>query len=187
MGGRGAGRAGNVSRVRSRAGKWVNAPLVLLGLALAVGLHEGAVRLLMVRPSLLRLLPQAVTFYIHDIYMQCDRPVVHLQEANARYDPELFYTLRPGTFTYRTFEDQNFQRELERQLATRTDLPGWIRGMKLVRVNDRPAMPDDWVLDEHWGAQTHAYMATRLIDALDLPGGALTHSTAQPPGTEVLR
>jgi hypothetical protein len=69
---------------------------------------EGGFTLLLVRPSLLRWLPAGTASHVRRYYLAHDRSMIQAMPACARYDPELFYTLKPGTFRFRNreFDDE---------------------------------------------------------------------------------
>ena len=80
----------------------VAGPLLLSLASLAAGLlvAEGLFTLLLVRPGLLRHLPANLQHHLRRYYLEFDRELIQASAHSARYDPELFYTLRPGTFRF---------------------------------------------------------------------------------------
>lgn len=83
----------------------VGPPLLsLASLLVALGLAEGAFALLLARPELLRHLPANVERHLRDYYLDYDRDLIQANPRSSRYDPELFYTLRPGRFRFRNRE-----------------------------------------------------------------------------------
>jgi hypothetical protein len=85
-------------------------PPVMLVLAVLVTLSvaEGGFTLLLARPSLLRWLPATTMSHVRRYYLANDRNMIQAMPECARYDPELFYTLKPGTFRFRNreFDDE---------------------------------------------------------------------------------
>jgi hypothetical protein len=83
-------------------------PLLLAGSVLVtLVIAEGFFTLLLVRPSLLRVLPATTASHVRHYYLAHDRNMVQAMPECARYDKELFYTLRPGTFRFRNREFDN--------------------------------------------------------------------------------
>jgi hypothetical protein len=76
---------------------------VLLGIQLVLGLalSEGLIRLLYQHPAMWY--PAAVRNFLGWEYFY-RRSIIQLDERFARYDPELLYTLKPGTFTFANVE-----------------------------------------------------------------------------------
>jgi len=77
---------------------------VLVTLAVA----EGFFTLLLVKPALLRVFPATTVSHVRRYYLAHDRNLIQAMPECARYDPELFYTLKPGTFRFknREFDDE---------------------------------------------------------------------------------
>jgi hypothetical protein len=75
--------------------------LSLASLLVALALAEGAFALLLSQPALLRHLPANVKRHLRNYYLAYDRDLIQADPRSSRYDPELFYTLRPGAFRFR--------------------------------------------------------------------------------------
>jgi hypothetical protein len=83
-------------------------PLLLAGsVVVTLAIAEGFFTLLLVRPSLLRILPATTVSHVRHYYLAHDRNMVQAMPECARYDKDLFYTLRPGTFRFRNREFDN--------------------------------------------------------------------------------
>jgi hypothetical protein len=84
-------------------------PLLLLaGSLFASGmLAEAFFTLCLRHPALVRHLPGAAASHVRRLYLEHDRNVIQAMAELARFDPELFYTLRPGAFRFanREFDD----------------------------------------------------------------------------------
>jgi len=84
--------------------------LSLVSLTLALGLVECGFALLLQHPTLLRHLPANLRAHVRNYYLTYDRDLIQANPASARYDRELFYTLRPGNFRFKSREfDVEFQ------------------------------------------------------------------------------
>jgi hypothetical protein len=83
-------------------------PLLLAGsVVVTLVISEGFFTLLLVRPSLLRMLPATTVSHVRHYYLAHDRNMIQAMPECARFDRELFYTLRPGTFRFRNREFDN--------------------------------------------------------------------------------
>lgn len=84
-------------------------PPLLLAFSLVVTLTiaEAFFTLLLVKPSLLRALPATTVSHVRHYYLAHDRNMIQAMRECARFDPHLFYTLRPGTFHFRNREFDN--------------------------------------------------------------------------------
>jgi hypothetical protein len=78
----------------------VPALLVALSVLTALGLAEGFFTLLLARPGLLRFLPANTVSHVRRLYLAHDRNLIQAMPCCARYDPQLFYTLKPGGFRF---------------------------------------------------------------------------------------
>jgi hypothetical protein len=66
----------------------------------AVCLTEASFAMLLKGPSWFRRLPFTLRRNVQNVYMRHVRRVIQFDPASARYDPELFDTLKPGDFTF---------------------------------------------------------------------------------------
>lgn len=80
--------------------------LVTASLVVALAVAEAAFALLLSRPGSLRRLPANVLGHLRAYHIAHERTLLQALPECARYDPEVFYTLRPGTcrFTSREFD-----------------------------------------------------------------------------------
>ena len=86
---------------RPRPSPAMLAVLLAFQVLLAFGLSEAALQVMYRHP--LRVYPAALrTFFRAEYFYR--RHIIQLDERTARYDPELLYTLRPGTFTFSNLE-----------------------------------------------------------------------------------
>jgi hypothetical protein len=122
----------------------IGAPLLLAAsLVVTLAVSEGFFTLLLARPSLLRGLPQATVGHVRRLYLAHDRNLIQAMPCCARYDPELFYTLRPGQFRFRNREFDNGFRV--NHLGLR-DSESALRSPQVVVVGDSYAM--GWGVDQ---------------------------------------
>lgn len=96
---------------------------------LAVALAEGGFTLLLAHPVLLRCLPGGLPGHMRNYYLAFDRELIQADAACARYDPEVTYTLRPGTcrFANREFDAEVRVNEfgVRDDERARSRLPSW--------------------------------------------------------------
>jgi hypothetical protein len=78
--------------------------LIPFGCLIAWMLCETALLTLLRHPPLLMRVPGNVQANVEELYRALDRPVIQADPQCARYDPHLFYTLRPGHCTYASRE-----------------------------------------------------------------------------------
>jgi hypothetical protein len=82
----------------------VRAGLVVFGILIAWALCEISVLFLLDHPPLAARLPGQALDNLVELYRELDRPIIQFDPSCARYDPDLFYTLRPGRCEYRSRE-----------------------------------------------------------------------------------
>jgi hypothetical protein len=127
-----------------RVAKVVGPPLLLaFSVLVTLGLAEGFFTLLLVEPSLLRGLPATTVSHVRRYYLAHDRNMIQAMRECARFDPELFYTLRPGTFRFRNREFDNEFRV--NSLGVRDDESA-LREPQIVVLGDSYAM--GWGVDQ---------------------------------------
>ncbi|MEW5736780.1 MAG: hypothetical protein AB1921_18190 [Thermodesulfobacteriota bacterium] len=82
------------------------ASLCLAGILLAATVFECSALLVMTHPAVAGLLPGRLKGLVHDLYMARVVSVIQWLPPCSRYDPEITYTLRPGScvFTNPEFE-----------------------------------------------------------------------------------
>ncbi len=78
--------------------------LGLASLAVAWGLAEVFFWSLLARPTLLRDMPANLVRHVRNYYLSHDRTLIQADACCARYDPGLYYTLKPGRFRFRNRE-----------------------------------------------------------------------------------
>lgn len=142
-----AGRARRLAHV-------LGPPLLsLFSLGVGLTLSEGVFTLLLSHPALLRHLPRNLGSHLRAYYLECDRDLIQADATSSRYDPKLFYTLKPGTFRFRNREfDVEFR---VNRLGVR-DAESALEGPELVVLGDSYAMG--------WGVRQEATFA-KLIEA----------------------
>src|SRR5439155_2193100 len=77
-----------------------HALLGVFSLLFAAAVCEGLILLALAHPSIVPRLPRRLEAALHYLYSYYDRDIIQLEPAMARYDDKLFYTLKPGTFTF---------------------------------------------------------------------------------------
>jgi hypothetical protein len=134
---------------------------VLLALQVVVGLVlvEGLVRVMYQHPA--RWYPQAIRNFLRWEYFY-RRSIVQLDERFARYDPELLYTLRPGTFTFANVEYSTPY--TVNSLGVRDDEPS-LAHPDIVVVGDSYAMGWGVQQDESFPQVIERRTGRRVLDA----------------------
>jgi len=79
-------------------------------LAIGLLLVEGLIVLLLRHPALVARMPDGLADLVRNVYMNQDRHIIQFDPRMARYDPELFYSLRPGSFVHENREFRNAYR-----------------------------------------------------------------------------
>lgn len=146
----------------SRRQRWLTRlgpPLVsLVSLAVAWALAEGFFVLLLRHPAWLARLPANVGQHVRGYYLQHDRSMIQADPRFARYDPELLYTLAPGSFRFRNRE---FDVAFEVNALGVRDSAEALRAPALVVLGDSFAMG--------WGVERAQTFAARLQAMTGLP------------------
>jgi hypothetical protein len=145
--------------VRVRAS---NLLLVLAGVTMSVALAEGATLFLLAHPGLARSMPGPVLRHLQDCYREYDRPIIQMQKDTARYDPQLYYTLRPGRFVFRTREFANEFRV--NHLGVRDDEAS-LAAPEVVVIGDSYAMGWGVEQDEAFPQVIERRRGTRVLNA----------------------
>lgn len=78
--------------------------LLLLSVFFSLALAEGFFALLLSRPALIASMPRNLLSHLRTYYLHHDRTLVQAMPECARYDPGLFYTLRPGSCRFQARE-----------------------------------------------------------------------------------
>ncbi|MEW6058169.1 MAG: hypothetical protein AB1540_16305 [Bdellovibrionota bacterium] len=73
---------------------------VLASMLCVLALFEGLILFLLLNPAHLARFPQGTLDRFKDIYNRFDRVIIQMEEDFAVYDKDLFYTLKPGRFTF---------------------------------------------------------------------------------------
>lgn len=122
----------------------IGPPLLLAASSLVtLALSEGFFTLLLAHPSLLRAMPQGAVSHVRRLYLAHDRNLIQAMPCCARFDPELFYTLRPGRFRFRNREFDDVYRV--NHLGLR-DTEAALRSPQVVVLGDSYAM--GWGVDQ---------------------------------------
>jgi lysophospholipase L1-like esterase len=125
-------------RAALRKSRWLR-PLLVTGLSLFVAgsAAEGLILFSLHHPKVLHRLPPRFARAIRELYKHVDRKIIQFEPAFARYDPGLFYTLRPGQFT---FANREFRTEYRvNSLGVRDDEDS-LHGPDIVVLGDSYAM-----------------------------------------------
>jgi lysophospholipase L1-like esterase len=118
---------------------------VVFQIVVSAALVEGAVALLLTHPPRTSVLRGLAREY----YASFDRAIIQTDPRFARYDPELFYTLRPGRFV---FAQREFAHEFRVNSLGVRDEETALDGPEIVVIGDSVAMG--------WGvAQEEAFPA----------------------------
>jgi hypothetical protein len=155
-----------------RVVRFLGPPLLLAcSFLVTLTIAEGFFTLLLVKPSLLRVLPATTVSHVRRYYIAHDRNVIQAMRECARFDPELFYTLRPGTFRFRNRE---FDNELRvNSLGVRDDESA-LRAPQVVVLGDSYAM--GWGVDQD---KTIAKDIERLTGHSTLNAGIAGYGTVR--------
>jgi hypothetical protein len=141
-------RVGVPGRWRARAGR---ALLALVSVAVALALVEGGFALLLHAPVLLRYLPANVGAHVRGYYGNMERDIVQSDPQCARWDPQLTYTLRPGTCR---FVNREYETELAVNRLGVRDSESALERPELVVLGDSFAMG--------WGVRQEESFPARL-------------------------
>jgi hypothetical protein len=148
-------------------------PTLLLAFSglVTLTLAEGFFTLLLAKPSLLRGLPATTVSHVRHYYLAHDRNMIQAMRECARFDPELFYTLRPGVFR---FKNREFDNEFRvNSLGVRDDESA-LREPQAVVLGDSYAM--GWGVDED---ETIAKTVGRETGLRTLNAGIASYGTVR--------
>lgn len=111
--------------------------LAALSLLAGLGVAELVFGTLLRHPAALRALPSAVASHLRAYYLNHDRDMVQSQPECARYDPELFYTLRPGGCR---FVNREYDTTLQVNSAGLRDSEAALQAPEVIVLGDSFAM-----------------------------------------------
>ena len=127
------------------------AVVVLVSGFLGLALVETGILLVFRYPSLLPRAPSALSRHLKNLYQENDQSVIQLEPRFARFDEGLFYTLKPGRFT---FSNREFSVGFDvNPLGVRDDDLS-LRAPEIVVLGDSYAMG--------WGVEQHEAFASVL-------------------------
>ncbi len=145
-------------RLRAAA-LWV---MFVLAVVSAWALAETAILMLLRHPRWIESAPAKMRQNLGDLYDALDRPIIQTDAERARFDSELFYTLRPGHFEYRARE---FATHFEvNRLGFRDDAAS-LEGPAVVVVGDSLAMGWGVEQDETFAQIMERRMGQRVLNA----------------------
>jgi hypothetical protein len=117
--------------------------VTLFSLTLSLLFYESVMTWWLPNAARFRNTPEPLLDYGRRVYENVDMNIIHLEPEYSRYDPELTYTLRPGTFTLSNHEfDARFD---VNALGFRDDAES-LQGPEIVVVGDSYAM--GWGVDQ---------------------------------------
>jgi hypothetical protein len=110
-------------------------PLCFLVLTVlsTVCLTEGAFAMLLLGPSWFRRFPNKFRQNVQALYMDRVRNIIQFDNAFARYDPDLYYTLKPGEFV---FSNPEFGVRFHVNSAGLRDSEEALNGPELIALGD---------------------------------------------------
>jgi hypothetical protein len=130
----------------------------LVGVAITVFLVDSAIAVLLAFPPRTGpLLSVARVFYAN-----VDRDIIQLNPAAARWDPELFYTLRPGRFV---FAQREFQHEYRVNRLGLRDEEAALAGPAVIAVGDSFTMGWGVAQKETYPTLVEAATGMRTLNA----------------------
>jgi hypothetical protein len=140
-----------MSRQKSISSFLARFALMLVATAAALTVCELLILSFFWWPSLVKHLSPRLQRVIRHLYMEYDRPIVQYMPECARFDSELFYTLRPGQCT---FKSREFSVELAINHLGVRDSEDALIAPEIVVLGDSYAMG--------WGVEKRARFADRL-------------------------
>ncbi len=154
----------------------LRARLATLALAVASScvallLAEGLLIGLLARPTLLRRLPRNVAHHLRNYYLEHDRDLLQADACCARYDPDLFYTLKPGRFR---FANREFDVAFEVNSLGVRDGEAALRAPEVVVAGDSFAMGWGVERDETFARRVQALTGLRVLNT-----GVSSYGTAR--------
>lgn len=135
----------------ARGRRFGNLMLLVASLLAALALAEGCFWLLLAHPRLARGLPPNVLSHLRGYYLRYDRDLIQAMPECARYDPGLFYTLKPGSCRFAAREFDTLYRINSAGLR---DSEEALRGPEVIVAGDSFAMG--------WGVEQDETLAARI-------------------------
>ncbi len=145
--------------------------LVIGAFQLAIGLLlvEGLIVLLLSNPALVARVPDRLADLVRNVYTDKDRKILQFDAGMARYDPELFYSLRPGSFVH---ENREFRNAYRVNHAGMRDDEASLESPRIIVAGDSVAMG--------WGVDQEETFAQRIELAT---GGKVLNAAVSSYGT----
>lgn len=146
--------------------------ILLVNAILTAGLLEGALALaLVLPPQVYRLAPDRILTFVRVLYKNIDLRLIHVDPNCARYDPDLAYTLKPGTCI---FTNREFRNEFRiNNLGFRDDERSLI-GPEVIVLGDSHAM--GWGIDQE---ETFAQLIERDSSLTALNAAVASYGTVR--------
>ncbi len=145
--------------------------LAMLSLLVGLGLAEGALAFLLEHAELAKRLPGGALSHLRSYYLQHDRTLLQALPECSRYDPGLFYTLRPGECRFRNRE---FDTVLRVNSAGLRDSEAALAAPEIIVVGDSFAM--GWGVEQ---AEAFPQVLGRLSGRRVLNAGLPSYATVR--------
>jgi hypothetical protein len=136
--------------------------LLSFSVVCSLALAEGFFALLLSHPALIASLPKNVLSHLRAYYLHHDRTLVQAMAECARYDPGLFYTLRPGTCR---FQAREFDVEIHVNSAGLRDDEASLRAPDVIVAGDSFAMGWGVGQDEAFPQLVEKQSGLRVLNA----------------------
>ncbi len=147
--------------------------LVLVSLGIGAAFFELLLLFLLSYPKFIPPVPPLVRT-MQNLYLEYTRNVIQLQPESAKYDPDLFYTLRPGVSK---FENSEFSTIVEVNSAGLRDDEPSLLAPEIVSLGDSFAM--GWGVE---GEETYAQRIEKLTGLKVLNAGISSYGTVRELG-----
>lgn len=145
--------------LRGAAGRLLLALLSVFG---ALAVSEGLFSLLLSHPALIGRLPANVLSHLRAYYLHHDRSLVQAMPECAKYDPGLFYTLKPGQCRFRARE---FDVEIRVNSAGLRDDEESLQAPEAIAVGDSFAMGWGVAQEEAFPQRIRRESGLRVLNA----------------------
>jgi hypothetical protein len=143
-------------------GAVVRTLLLVVSVAVALAIAEGAFGVLLAHPALLQRLPPNLLSHLRAYYLHHDRGLLQALPECARYDPGLFYTLRPGTCR---FAAREFDTEIRVNSAGLRDDEASLTAPEVIVAGDSFAMGWGVAQEEAFPQQLERLSGLRVLNA----------------------